>query len=130
MAWLANIDAVCEGTRITRVNRGSGSHDARHRKFFQTRIIDMHNSLQRRLIGLLLPLFIVGSLAACQRAGEDAGAGSAGGSDSGTTQSGGGMPEDSGAAGASGGGTDSTPPESKPEPEPESGSSSKPSSSQ
>jgi hypothetical protein len=56
----------------------------------------MNRQINRWLALLLLPLFVTGSLAACQRAGEDTGeAGSSGRSGIGSSQSGGGKAPDS-----------------------------------
>ena len=68
----------------------------------------MNRQINRWLALLLLPLFVTGSLAACQRAGEDTGAsGSSGRSGIGSSQSGGGKATDS-RGGTSGTGSDSS----------------------
>jgi uncharacterized membrane protein YgcG len=58
----------------------------------------MNSRLQRRLALAMMPLLLTGTLAACQRAGEDRG-GSSGASSGGSSSSGGGM------SGESSGGT-------------------------
>jgi hypothetical protein len=63
----------------------------------------MNRRINRWLTLVLLPLFVTGSLAACQRAGEDTGAaGSSGRSSMGSSQSGGGTAPDSRSGSSSG----------------------------